>query len=258
MGSGSDCGIPRIGCKCKTCKLARAGSKKDNRLRTSIALKKNNKYLIVDFGPDLRYQMIKYGIDFNNLEVGVITHAHNDHCIGLWERTAITIEQTNPLIIYSHPQILSYYFEQNSSFYYLRSSGVVVPKEVNFGQTFRTKNFSFHPFEISHTPAFLGPTLGYSFDKKKVICILETSKITEDVKKEINGSNTLIIDGTFFKENRFAHFPIKKSVDVLRNLDVKKVYYIGSNHSEPSHKEIQDFLNQYGFKMAYDGMKIKV
>ncbi|MBR9682196.1 MAG: MBL fold metallo-hydrolase [Candidatus Aenigmarchaeota archaeon] len=255
IGSGSDAGTPRIGCKCAGC---RSRKPKDNRLRAALALKKKDEHFIIDIGPDFRQQVMRYGIDYNNIEASVMTHAHNDHCIGLWERSALTMKQVRALTVYSHPQILDYYFNQNSSFYYLKSSGFVVPKEREPNKKIKTKNFSFHTFEVPHTPSFLGPTLGLSFENKKFVYIVEASKITEAMKEEINGTHTLFMNGTFLKENLFSHISIKNSIPILNNLDVKKIYFIGLNHTEGTQEQVEKYLKPYGYKLAYDGMKIKV
>jgi phosphoribosyl 1,2-cyclic phosphate phosphodiesterase len=255
MGTGSDSGTPRIGCKCSACV---SGHPKDQRLRASLAIEKRGKYMIVDVGPDFRQQLLKYKIGFNDIEGAVITHAHNDHCIGVWERTAIAMNQIKPLTIYSDPQIVSYYFDQNSSFYYLRSSGVVVPREIDVMKKVRTKNFSFKAFEIPHTPKFLGPTLGLSFDDKKFVYVVETSAITEEMRKEIDGADVLFMNGTFLNENLFAHIAIKKSIAILNNLCVGKIYFIGLNHDQGTHKMVEKYLKPYGYRLAYDGLKISI
>jgi phosphoribosyl 1,2-cyclic phosphate phosphodiesterase len=255
MGTGSDSGTPRIGCNCTAC---RSSAPKDKRLRASLAIEKNNKFLIADVGPDFRQQLLRYKIGFNDIEGAVITHAHNDHCIGVWERTAIAQDQLKPLTLYSDPQIVSYYFDQNSSFYYLRSSGVVAPREIEVGKRIRTENFSFKTFEIPHTPKFLGPTLGLSFDDKKFVYVVETSAITEGMKKEIDGADVLFMNGSFLNENLFAHISIKKSIPILNKLCVGKVYFIGLNHNQGTHAMVEKYLKPYGYKLAYDGMKVSI
>lgn len=255
LGTGSDSGTPRIGCSCNAC---RSKKPKDKRLRASIAIKSGRKFMIIDVGPDFRQQLLRYKIGFNDIEGAVITHAHNDHCIGVWERTAVSIDQIKPLTLYSHPQIVSYYFDQNSSFYYLRSSGVVIPKEIEAGKKVKTDNFSFKAFEIPHTPKFLGPTLGLSFEDKKFVYIVETSAITDDMKKEIDGANILFMNGSFLGENLFAHIAIKKSIPILNKLNVGKIYFIGLNHNQGTQAMVEKYLKPYGYNLAYDGMKITI
>ena len=254
-GTSSDSGTPRIGCYCKGCT---SKDPKDKRLRASLALKKNNSYLVVDVGPDFREQAIKYKMSYDNIDAAVITHAHNDHCIGLWERTTIAKSSAKPLTLYSNPEVLTYYFDQNSSFYYLRSSGVVIPKEIKPHQKVKTKNFSFYSFEIPHTPKFLGPTLGLSFENKKFVYIVETSQITEDMKNEIDGADVLFMNGTFVNENLFAHIAMKNSLPILNKLDVGKIYFIGLNHDQGTQKNVEKYLKPYGYKLAYDGMRVKI
>ena len=46
LGSGTSHGVPSIGCNCETC-LSK--DPKDNRLRSSILLERNNKNIVIEF-----------------------------------------------------------------------------------------------------------------------------------------------------------------------------------------------------------------
>lgn len=49
-----------IGCHCEVC---RSKDKKDNRLRTSVMIEYGEVRLIIDSGPDFRYQMLRAGVE---------------------------------------------------------------------------------------------------------------------------------------------------------------------------------------------------
>ncbi|RYG32657.1 MAG: MBL fold metallo-hydrolase, partial [Chitinophagaceae bacterium] len=55
LGTGTSGGVPMIGCDCEVC---RSTDKKDKRLRSSILIKSQQTTLVVDSGPDFRYQML--------------------------------------------------------------------------------------------------------------------------------------------------------------------------------------------------------
>jgi phosphoribosyl 1,2-cyclic phosphate phosphodiesterase len=67
-----------IGCDCAVCVSA---DKKDNRLRSSILVESATTSLVVDTGPDFRYQMLREKV--KKLDAVVFTHPHRDHMAGL-------------------------------------------------------------------------------------------------------------------------------------------------------------------------------
>jgi len=56
LGTGTSQGVPPIGCNSEVC-LSK--NPKDKRLRTSIHLSYNDKSIVIDTGPDFRYQLIR-------------------------------------------------------------------------------------------------------------------------------------------------------------------------------------------------------
>ena len=78
LGTGTSLGVPMIGCKCHVCK---SEDPKDNRMRTSLLIRHQNKNIVIDCGPDFRTQLLRAGVD--DLESVIITHEHRDHIAGL-------------------------------------------------------------------------------------------------------------------------------------------------------------------------------
>ena len=59
LGSGTSQGIPVIACSCAVCTSA---DTRDKRLRSSVLLQVDDKNIVIDSGPDFRYQMLRAGI----------------------------------------------------------------------------------------------------------------------------------------------------------------------------------------------------
>lgn len=78
LGTGSSAGIPVIGCECNVCKSTSSFNK---RLRSAGLIQVGDKNLIIDLGPDLRTQALKY--DIKHLDGALLTHAHADHIAGI-------------------------------------------------------------------------------------------------------------------------------------------------------------------------------
>jgi len=78
LGTGTSSGVPMIGCDCEVCTSM---DKKDKRLRSSILVQSPNTTLVVDTGPDFRYQMLRKKV--RHLDAVLYTHPHKDHMAGL-------------------------------------------------------------------------------------------------------------------------------------------------------------------------------
>lgn len=78
LGSGTSQGVPVIGCRCAVCT---SKDPRDNRLRTSAMLEWDDIRLVIDAGPDFRYQMLRTGV--RHIDAILLTHEHKDHIGGL-------------------------------------------------------------------------------------------------------------------------------------------------------------------------------
>jgi phosphoribosyl 1,2-cyclic phosphate phosphodiesterase len=80
LGTAASAGIPMIACRCNVCL---SSSPYNSRLRSSGLLKIDGKVFLIDSGPDLRSQALKYKID--RLDGVLLTHTHFDHIAGIDE-----------------------------------------------------------------------------------------------------------------------------------------------------------------------------
>ena len=86
LGTGTSQGVPVIGCRCKVCTSA---DRRDNRLRTSAMVETRGVRIVIDAGPDFRYQMLRTGV--RHLDAILLTHEHKDHIGGLTFSTILTL-----------------------------------------------------------------------------------------------------------------------------------------------------------------------
>ena len=78
MGTGTSHGVPVIGCDCAVCT---SSDFRNNRLRCSALIEHSNMHILIDVGPDFRFQALKFKIC--RLDAVFITHAHADHLHGI-------------------------------------------------------------------------------------------------------------------------------------------------------------------------------
>ena len=70
--------MPVIGCRCEVC---RSADRRDGRLRTAAMVECGSRRIVIDAGPDFRYQMLREGV--NRLDAILLTHMHKDHTGGI-------------------------------------------------------------------------------------------------------------------------------------------------------------------------------
>jgi phosphoribosyl 1,2-cyclic phosphate phosphodiesterase len=80
LGSSDSQGVPRWWCSCSVCTEARATGA-NARTRPSVLLESKHEKILIDAAPEFRLQVTRENID--SLDALIITHAHNDHILGL-------------------------------------------------------------------------------------------------------------------------------------------------------------------------------
>ena len=96
LGTGTSQGVPVITCNCEVC---RSEDPKDNRLRVSMLLETGDKTIVIDSGPDFRYQMLRARV--KDLDAIVYTHEHKDHVAGLDEVRSFNYAQRENMPVYA-------------------------------------------------------------------------------------------------------------------------------------------------------------
>ena len=89
LGTGTSQGVPVIGCRCAVCMSA---DPRDCRLRTSAMVETQGRRIVIDAGPDFRYQMLRSGV--RHLDAILLTHEHKDHIGGLDDESFAAMEDT--------------------------------------------------------------------------------------------------------------------------------------------------------------------
>lgn len=93
LGSGTSTGVPRIGNDWGDCD---PNEPRNRRTRVSILVESNSgQRLLVDTSPDLRQQLLAYGID--KVDAVFWTHDHADHCHGIDDLRPMRYDRHGPL-----------------------------------------------------------------------------------------------------------------------------------------------------------------
>lgn len=235
-----------IGCDCHVCSSTHV---KDKRLRSSILLETPATSLVVDTGPDFRYQMLRYHV--RKLDAVLFTHPHKDHIAGLDDIRAFNYLQKRPVDVYAN------YLTEEAlrRDYYYAFSDTKYPgiPEINL-HTITEDAFSVHELNVQPilTWHMKMPVLGFRFGD--FTYITDANRIDDDEKQKIVGSKVLVLNA-LRREPHVAHFTLAEAIALVQELKVPKAYFTHISHQLGKHAEIEKELPP-GIHLAYDGLKI--
>jgi phosphoribosyl 1,2-cyclic phosphate phosphodiesterase len=237
-----------IGCDCEVCTST---NKKDNRLRSSILVQSAATALVVDTGPDFRYQMLR--TKTKHLDAVLFTHPHKDHLAGLDDIKAFNFFTKKPMQLYANSLTEE---ALRRDFYYafaeFKYQGV---PEIELNQ------IDLAPFvvgDIPVTPILVWhlkmPVYGYQFGK--FTYITDANKIEDSEKEKIKGSEVLVLNA-LRKQKHIAHFTLDEAIDMAKELQVPDTYFTHISHQLGLHDVIQKEVPA-GIHLSYDGLVISL
>jgi phosphoribosyl 1,2-cyclic phosphate phosphodiesterase len=247
LGTGTSSGVPMIGCECEVC---RSGDIKDNRLRSSILVQSAKTTLVVDTGPDFRYQMLREKI--KHLDAVVFTHAHKDHLAGLDDVRAFNFFSKKQVDIYAdtHTELAI-----RRDFYYAFADHKYpgIP-DLNI------HSINLEPFvvgDIPITPILVWhlkmPVLGFRFGK--ITYITDANQIDESEKDKIRGSEVLVVNA-LRKQKHISHFTLDEAIELASELSVPTAYFTHMSHQMGLHADIEAELPE-NIHLAWDRMVLE-
>jgi phosphoribosyl 1,2-cyclic phosphate phosphodiesterase len=248
LGTGTSSGVPMIACDCEVCTST---NKKDKRLRSSILVQSANTTLVVDTGPDFRYQMLRENV--KHLDAVIFTHPHKDHLAGLDDIRAFNYLQRKPMNVYAD----SLTEEAVRRDFYYAFSDTKYPgiPELNMN------TINFEPFMVGDIPVtpipvwhLKMPVMGFRFGK--FTYITDANKIEDDSKEKIRGSEVMVLNA-LRKEKHISHFNLEEAIAMVKELKVPTAYFTHISHQLGLHDVIESELPE-GIHLAYDRLVIEL
>ena len=248
LGSGGSMGVPVIGCDCDVC---RSTSSLNKRLRPSALITLDEKKILIDTGPDLRQQALRYNI--KNIDGAIITHCHNDHTAGFDE-------------------VRVFYMRHGKALPCLASSFTAEDIKVRFAYIFENVNkqklvpkIDFQILESDRgTTEFLGYSVGYSsfvqagtpvngFRFGNLGFISDIRDYPDTIFEDFKGIEKLVLS-SLRQEYSPLHFSIDEAIEFSRKMGAKETWLTHIAH-EVDHEKMNAMLPK-GVQLAYDGLEI--
>lgn len=246
LGSGTSQGIPLIGCNCKVCTSV---DKNDKRLRSSAIIQSQNCNVLIDSGPDMRYQLLREGI--KDIDALLITHEHQDHTAGIDDLRAINFLQKHDIPIYCTAQVEKRIREQYS--YIFNNGDYPGIPQIRF---VRMPLDTFRIGEIEITPLFLKhgslPVTGFRLGSGAYIT--DANFIPPREMAKLKNLKHLVINA-LRKEKHHSHFNLDEAITLADNLAVENAWFTHLSHQMGLHSEVQGNL-PLKRNLAFDGLEL--
>lgn len=246
LGTGTSQGVPIIGCDCEVCTSA---DFHDKRLRTSVLLQENDKNIVIDTGPDFRYQMLRANV--KTLDAVLLTHEHKDHIAGLDDVRAFNYRQKRAMDIYANKRVQE---ALKREFYYAFSEKkypgipLLTLHDIN-NEPFSVCGIDFIPIEVMH---YKLPVLGFRTGGFTYITDAKTIAASEIEK--IKGTKILVINA-LQKGSHISHLTLEEAIQLAGEIRAEKTYLTHISHNLGLYEKVSRELPE-GIYLAYDGLQI--
>lgn len=248
LGTGTSQGVPVIGDNCEVCLSA---DKHDKRLRTSILIEAADKTIVVDSGPDFRYQMLRANVQ--RLDAIVFTHEHKDHVAGMDDIRAFNYKQKAAIDIYAEPRVQTALRREFP--YIFDDKGYPGIPQIDLHtiglNPFDVGSIHFIPIGVMH---YKLPVLGFRI--KDFTYITDAKTVSDTEKEKIYGTKILVINA-LQKESHISHFTLAEAVAFAKDINAERTYFTHISHRLGKHADINKELPA-GIELAYDGLTFEI
>ncbi len=248
LGTGTSQGVPIIGCTCSVCT---SNNPHDKRLRASIALKSNNKCIVIDSGTDFRQQLLRAQI--SDIDALLYTHEHKDHIAGLDDVRPINFIHKKSLPLYAEQRVLDaiknefhYAFTPNN--YGGAPQLELVPIK---NEPFSIDQIDIMPIRVYHHKL---PVFGYRINN--FAYITDANYIAEDEKEKIKHLNVLVVNA-LRREEHISHFNLSSALELINELQPKQAYITHISHQMGLHEVVNRELPK-GVSLAFDQLTLSI
>jgi phosphoribosyl 1,2-cyclic phosphate phosphodiesterase len=246
LGTGTSTGVPMIGCGCAVC---RSEDLRDKRLRPSILIRTPEGNLLVDTGPDLRYQLLRSGV--SRVEAVLFTHTHADHVLGLDDIRQINHLQDMEMPLYGSSlteikRVFDYCFKETQ-----KGGGKPRLTLHEFAPYIKLALCGLDIEPLWHLHGRM-PVNSFVFGSRFAY-VTDVSAIPWRTWDALKGIDTLVL-GTVRHEPHSTHLSVGQAIAVARELGARQTYLTHLSH-HLGHAETERALPP-GVALAYDGLTV--
>jgi phosphoribosyl 1,2-cyclic phosphate phosphodiesterase len=248
LGTGTSQGIPVITCNCIVC---RSEDPRDKRLRVSVLIELADKTLVIDSGPDFRYQMLRAKV--KDLDAILYTHEHKDHVAGLDDIRPFNYLLKKNIDIYATERVQNA-LRKEFSYIFAEAHYPGLPQidlHTITDMPFDVGLTKIIPIDIMH---YKLPILGYRIGDFTYITDAKT--VSGSSMEKIKGTKILVVNA-LQREQHISHFTLDEAIEFAERVGAETTYLTHISHNLGLHTEVEKDLPA-NIKLAYDGLVISI
>jgi len=209
----------------------------------------NDTRVLIDTGPDFRYQMLRSGN--TSIDAILYTHEHMDHVAGMDDIRAINFLQRKNMPLYGTrgvedalKRIFHYAFSENPY------PGVPM---VNFNKIgshpIQVEGIEVIPIEVKHGGM---PVLGFRFGD--LTYITDAKQIVDKELEKVKGSKVVVLNA-LRKTEHHSHLNLDQALEMMEKINPERGYLTHISHLLGVHAEVEKELPS-NIHLAYDGLVV--
>ncbi|MDR3762797.1 MAG: MBL fold metallo-hydrolase [Acidobacteriota bacterium] len=253
MGTAAGPGVPAFFCECAGCAEARRDPQL-SRARCSARVHLDGANLLIDPGPDLRQQLVRFEV--GEIQEVFLTHWHHDHCGGLGElEYYIQLHRRAPLRLHLPSGAMQPFL---NAYPHLGEIFELVPWA--WGEPMACGNVTITGLEANHGIETAGVLV--RGDGVSIAYFPDTAGLPEATLRRVEGVDWLICDATFTGENWFpaSHMTLSETIALGKAVHARHTVptHFAVHFSDPvTHAELAALVvDEPDVRLAHDGMKI--
>ena len=246
LGTGTSQGVPML---LSDEEVNLSLDKKDKRLRSSVLLTWNNKNILIDCGPDFRYQMLR--AEVKSLEAILFSHEHSDHIAGLDDIRPYCYKQ-GALDIYAQQRVMNslearydYIFAKQNRY----PGAARVLENIVTQAAFYINQKQIVPIKIMH-----GALEIFGYRIENIAYLTDVKTIPSAEKEKLKDLNVLVVSALRIEAHP-THMNLEEALSLIKELNPQKAYITHISHRLGFHKEVSKQLPKNVF-LAYDGLVV--
>jgi len=261
LGCGDSKGVPRVGCDCEVCRNVLSPGSRNYRTGPSAAVCYGPPYaqrtVLIDVAPEFRLQAT--GLSLRQVDALLITHAHDDHILGLSALVNAQRLAERQLPIYAPDHVLE---EVRKRFEYIWTDKiyrkVIHPQAID--KVVDLWGLQVRPLRVDH--GLGGAAYGYllTLGNRRLAYVSDMLRASAETREAFTGLDLLVLGANHYYEGiemwRRSVMDVTTALDLIGDVTPARAFLTHLSHTI-DYDQVSTKLPP-AVSLAYDGLTVEV